>query len=174
MAALTTSIRPGSSIQRTLQRALIATSATALIIASLCFITMEAINDQSTADDQLSVLARVVALYSEAALEFDDPAAGAEALSVFEAIPEIETALLLDRSGAVFAEHGVSSPRLSQLAAQRSPGITHEGMLASSIDFVAPIVVDGQPLGRLFIRRSTWDIAQAILGKSVVVAVINE
>jgi methyl-accepting chemotaxis protein len=162
----------GSSIQRTLQRALVATAGAALLLASMAFIAMGTINDQSSADEQLSVLAQVVALYSEAALEFNDPAAGAEALSAFQSIPAIESALLLDSHGAVFATHGAGATSLTRLAIQRPPGVTHEGMLATSVDFVAPIIVDGQPLGRLFIRRSTSDIFQAILGKTVVVGVI--
>jgi methyl-accepting chemotaxis protein len=138
----------------------------------MAFIAIGAINDQSSADEQLSVLAQVVALYSEAALEFNDPAAGAEALSAFQSIPAIESALLLDRHGAVFAAHGAGASSHADLASLRSPGITHEGLLATFVDFVAPISVEGQPVGRLFIRRSTSDIFQAILRKAIVVGVI--
>lgn len=120
----------GTSIQKMLQKALITTSETALLIVSMSCIMMEAASGQARPDEQFSVLARVVAPYSEAALECNDPTAGSEALGALASIPEIQSALLLDRQGAIFAHHG-SNPRvLATVAREQATGVTHKGLLA--------------------------------------------
>jgi methyl-accepting chemotaxis protein len=149
------------SIQQSLLKALGITTGAALALAATLLVATEIYSHNRTTENNLNALGSVIALYSGAALEFGDRAAGSEALAALESVGQIEAAILYDADGNVFATFGkgvVAAPNRDKLL----PGIRHG---ASHLDLVRGIEVDGRPAGHLWIRRGTADLARDLIAK---------
>ena len=157
------------SIQTSLLRALTVTTGGALVIAAALSVGMQLVHDWRAAEAELDALGSVVSLYSEAALEFDDPETGREALQALAALPHIDGALLFRADGSVFAS---LEARDSETVDTRglSEGITSRvGRLILSRE----IEVDGDPVGRLVVQRSTVGLLHSLLMKAAMIGLVT-
>jgi methyl-accepting chemotaxis protein len=145
------------SIQKSLLKALAITTGGALALTAGLLAVIEIIDYRSGAESNLHALSSVIALYSEAALDFGDPAAGVEALAALQSVPRIEAAVLYAADGSVFAKFGEAEgiARDTRLL----PGVTYG---ASHMDLVRAIEREGKRTGTLVIRRDTADLARAM------------
>jgi methyl-accepting chemotaxis protein len=157
------------SIQTSLLKALAITTGGALALAAAALMTLEVMTHRRATETQLSALSSVIALFSEAALEFDDPSAGREALEALRTVEQIEAGVLFDAEGNVFASYGVRAADVVPPAAGAAAGISYG---ASHMDLLTPIEVEGRRAGQLLIRRNTADLVRGLATKSSVVGVV--
>lgn len=150
------------SIQKSLLRALAITTGAALALVGALLVATELLQHRRTAEMNLGALGSVIALYSEAALAFGDVGAGGEALGALASVPYIDAAVLYDTNGNVFATFGGARADAIDRGAWREPGISHRG---SHMDLAHTIESEGRPVGHLVIRRSTADLARALVAK---------
>jgi len=160
MSARTGGWLTSGSIQSSLLKALAVTIGGALLMAATLLVVMEVLTHRRAAETNLRALASVIALYSEAALEFEDHAAGNEALAALQSVPNIEAGILYDANGNVFASFGGTRADALLRSADLTPGV-HYG--ASSMDMAYPIQKEGQLAGSLLVRRSTADLMGALI-----------
>jgi methyl-accepting chemotaxis protein len=154
------------SIQTSLLKALAITTGGALLLTAMLLALIEMLDYRRAAEANLQALSSVIALYSQAALDFGDPAAGVEALAALQSVPGIQAAVLFNADGAVFAKFGEAVT--VGTGARLSPGIVYDG---TSMDLVRAIERDGKRTGMLLIRRDTADFAQALVVKMGTLAV---
>jgi hypothetical protein len=118
-------------------------------------------NHRRTTESNLRALGGVIALYSEAALEFGDRAAGSEALAVLQSVPQIEAAVLYDVQGNTFATFG-TVPQGSEADASLAPGDHAERTLPGPDALDLP---QRAARGHLWIRRGTRDFVSDLVAK---------
>jgi methyl-accepting chemotaxis protein len=148
------------SIQKSLLRALGITTGAALALAATQLVVAEIYGHRSTTESNLHALASVIALYSEAALEFGDRDAGKEALAALESVPQIDAAVLYDAEGHVFATFGAGESAV--VDRDLAPGIRYG---ARHMELVRPIQLDSGTAGQLWIRRGTADLVRGLAAK---------
>jgi methyl-accepting chemotaxis protein len=157
------------SIQTSLLKALAITTGGALALVATALMGVEVYTHRRATETQLLGLSSVIALFSEAALEFDDAAAGREALDALQTVPQIEAGVLYDAEGKVFATYGTQDAEAIRPAAGAIGGITYG---ATYMDLLTPIQVDGRPAGQLLIRRNTADLMRGVATKGSVVGAV--
>jgi methyl-accepting chemotaxis protein len=158
------------SIQKSLLKALLVTTGGALALTAALLALIEIVDYRRGAEADLSALSGVIALYSQAALDFGDPAAGLEALAALQNVPRIQAAILYGADGSVFAKFG----QVDEIAqdARLTRGVAYGVSYgASHMDLVRAIEHDGKRTGTLMIRRDTADLAQAMAFKLAVLGV---
>jgi methyl-accepting chemotaxis protein len=156
------------SIQSSLLRVLAITTGGALALVATLLVVTELFNHRRTTESNLHALTSVIALYSEAALEFGDRAAGSEALAALQSIPQVEAAILYDVDGKTFATFGSGAVENLASDVQLAPGVRY-GTL--HMDLVRAISHNGQPAGYLWVRRSTTDLVHDLVSKFVALGV---
>jgi methyl-accepting chemotaxis protein len=147
------------SIQKSLLRALGITTGAALALAASMLVVAEIYGHRGTSESNLNALASVIALYSEAALEFGDRDAGREALAALQSVPRIDAAVLYDAQGNEFATFGHGAAGIDR---DLAPGIRHN---ARSLEIVREIQLGGATAGHLWIRRDTADLVRGLGAK---------
>jgi methyl-accepting chemotaxis protein len=154
------------SIRQSLLKALAATTGGALALVAVSLLVVEVRTHRHATESELLAISSVIALYSEAALEFDDPDAGREALDALRSVPQIEAGLLLRTDGAPFASYGGTAAAAIDVTAL-TPGIL-DG--SGHLDSTRAIEIEGRPAGWLVIRRSSSDLARILATKSALLA----
>jgi len=154
------------SIQSSLLRALGITTAAALAVAATLLVVVEIYGHRRTTESNLHALASVIALYSEAALEFGDRDAGREALAALDSVAQVDAAVLYDADGHVFATFGAGESAVA--GREPEPGIRYG---ARHMELVQPIQLDGRAAGRLWIRRDTADLVRGLGAKCAALGV---
>jgi methyl-accepting chemotaxis protein len=150
------------TIQGSLLKVLAITTGSALALAACLLVATELLNHRRTSESNLRALGGVISLYSEAALEFGDRAAGSEALAVLQGVPQIEAAVLYDAEGHPFATFASQSAASSPPDAPPAPGIQHDTL---HMDLTSAISHNGQFAGHLWIRRGTQDFMRDLFAK---------
>ncbi len=144
------------SIRSALARAILWTTGGALAATLVVVGVLEWRLFQSEQESRLDAIGAVAASYSVAALEFDDPVAGAEALAALGASRDVTFAAILRPRGEVFATYGSlpGGDDVKKLA--RVVGVTFH---SSHVDWVRPITArnarKGGVIGILVIRADT-------------------
>lgn len=156
------------SIQSSLLRALTFTTGGALLIAAALSIWIQLVHDWRAAETELEALGSVVALYSEAALEFDDPDTGAEALQALADLPHIDGAMLFNAHDEPFAALDTGSANVVDTLGLAEGINARIGRLVLS----RSIEIDGVPLGRLVIQRSTIALLNSLLMKAALIGLV--
>jgi methyl-accepting chemotaxis protein len=155
------------SIQQSLLKAFAITTGTALALAATLVVAAEIYGHHRATESNLNALANVIALYSQAALEFNDRDAGREALAALGSVPQIEAAALYDAQGNVFATFGEGEPARPDRGEGSAPGIRYG---AGHVDLVRAIESGGAS-GRLWIRRGTADLVRGLAAKCAALGV---
>ena len=157
------------SIRSTSARAILWTTGATLLATLVAVLVVELSVFRKEFETQLGVLGQMTSMYAMPALEFDDPAAGEEALEVLRANPQVVFAVIVNPSGRVFATVGnVPADAASSLGGR-------EGLNAGSgyLDWTQKIQSEGGPLGTLVIRASTARIYTDLVEITFVVLLIG-
>jgi methyl-accepting chemotaxis protein len=159
-----------SSLSRALARAMAASTGGAIAVCLVALVALHLFLAPRDVEQRLAGLGDVIGVYGLAALEFDDPDAGREALAALAAIPEARFALLLRPDGSLFATWGELPARLDPAALAAQPGLTVSGWRA---DWVRAVERDGKPLGALVIRADLSAVATRIVEITGVLVAIS-
>ena len=154
------------SIRSTSARAILWTTGATLLATLVAVVLVEANSSRQGFQTQLSVLGEITATYATPALEFDDPAAGHEALGALKRNPAVTFAALLDTHGKVFATVGTPPAELGGALGAVDGFASGSGY----VDWTQPVASESGRLGTLVIRASTGRLFREIT--EVIVAVV--
>ena len=144
------------SIRRKLQAIVMATSAAALLVASVVFAVFDRSTFLQAKTQDLSAAAKMVGSNCTAALAFGDAQSATEILSALRAKQHVTNASIYDKDGKVFASYSrdalpVEFPRL--LPQAQSTAITGGKMVLSQ-----PIALGDRPIGAIHMEADLLDL----------------
>lgn len=144
------------SIRQKLQTIVMATSAAALVVASVVFALFDRSTFLRAKTQDLSAAARMVGSNSTAALSFGDARSAGEILSALQAKQNVTHACIYNKDGKVFASYSRDatdndfSPPPVQI---QSTAIVGENMV-----LFQPITLNGKSIGTIFIEADLLDL----------------
>ena len=142
----------------------LASSATALVLASGGFLAWDITQFRQDLQQDLDAQAAIVAENSAAPLTFNDTQAAGETLSVMRLRPRVVIACLY-KGGQLFATY-------QRDAGARCPGSPpEEGTTSPSYTIVSPVTVTGETVGTLYISRDLQDLRDRLQVGAAAVAV---
>ena len=146
------SLRPQPSIRRQLTATIAITSALALALAAAALVVYDIATYRQAVTRDVEALADLVGGNSTAALAFGDGTAASETLRSLAVRPDVEAAALYTASGhrlAAYTRTRTGQPAPASLA-------DADVVVAGGREFavVRPVTLDGQPVGRVFIRSN--------------------
>jgi signal transduction histidine kinase len=167
--------RPAAaSISRRLARINMVASGTALLVAGVALSLYDVIAFRTALLDNVSVEARIVGSNTITALTFDDPEAAERTLGALRAEPRVEGAALYRPDGPLFASY-VRDPSVAPLVL---PAEAPRGGEWSRFDglrmlhVVRPVVLDGMPIGLVYIRSDLTGITDRLLGYGFILGTV--
>jgi PAS domain S-box-containing protein len=144
------------SIRHKLQTIVMATSAVALLVASVAFTLYDRSTFLRAKTQDLSAAAKMVGSNSTAALSFGDARSAGEILSALQAKQNVTNACIYDKDGKVFASysrdaaHNDFSPPPAQ---SLSTAIVGNNMV-----LFQPITLNGKSIGTIFMEADLIDL----------------
>jgi signal transduction histidine kinase/DNA-binding response OmpR family regulator len=176
------------SIRAKLTMLMVLTSMIVLLLASSVFIANDVVNIRKAMVEELTVLADVIGRNSSAALAFNDEEAASEILSALSVQPHINTAVIRSADGDVLASYGSSITGAHDGAGVDvgiSPELVFSGAVEGnhyfrddSLELFAPVSLDGEMLGLIYLRsnlkqideRFLWDVT--VFGAVFIVSIV--
>ena len=152
-----------SPIARRLTRINMIASGTALVLAGAAFMAYDFVSFRDSILGDRSVEAQIVASNTLTALTFDDADAAARTLGALEAEAHIEGAALYRLTGEQFATYQRSpsiAPLVLPAGAAAVTGEWHAFEGLRSLRTVRRIVLDGMPIGFVYIRSDHQELPQ--------------
>ena len=146
------------SIKRKLTLVTMATSAAALVVASLMFGIFDHVTGDQSAVKELTTMADVIADSSTAALTFDDAAAGFDILSHLRAQTSIVRAVLYDSKGRVFTTYDLNGGRVP-LACVTESGVESAPLFTgTSLIVTRPIQLERGRIGTVCLESNLQEV----------------
>lgn len=151
------------SIKRKLNLIVMGTTTAALLLAFAAFIAYDTIAARQNMVENLSLTTQIVANSSSAGLSFHDPSYAKQALTVFNANPDVLSAQIFDKSGTLFAEY--TGPQSARAASQRSkpafnPDAAPTIFGRDQLIVTNRIVVDGDLLGVVHVESDLLELSR--------------
>jgi PAS domain S-box-containing protein len=148
------------SIRQKLQTIVMATSAAALLVASMVFTLYDRSTFLRAKMQDLSVAAKMVGSNSTAALSFGDAKSAGEILSALQAKQNVINACIYTKNGKVFASYSRDGGQsdFSPLPAQiQSTAIVNDHMV-----LFQPITLNGNSIGTIFMEADLSDLSERL------------
>ena len=161
-------------IAQRLARLNMLTSGMALLVAGMALSVYDFVNFRTALVENQSVEARIVGSNTITALTFDDPAAAERTLSALRAEASVEGAALYRPDGTLFASYlrdGAVAPL------ELPPEAPREGELSRfdglrTMHVVRQVILDGMPIGLVYIRSNQREVIDRLVGYGLIVAVV--
>jgi two-component system sensor histidine kinase/response regulator len=170
------------SIRAKLTLLVVLTSTIVLSLASSAFIANDVVKIRTAMVEDLTVLADVIGRNSSAALAFNDEEAAHEMLSALSVQPHVIAAVIRNIDGDVLASYGSNLADAADGAGVDvgiSPDQAFSGKVesnhyfrADSLELFAPVLLDGEALGLIYIRSDLKQIEEQFLWDLMVVGVV--
>jgi signal transduction histidine kinase len=157
-----------TSIQQKLTRVILLTSAAALILTCLFYMTYEYISYREGTKGHLSTLGEITAANSTGALAFDDQENAEEVLGALKAERRLVQACIYDKGGHLFSKYPLSAPDNSFPATVSADGYNFTG---AYLEGFQPIVQGNKRLGTLYLKSSLTAMYSR-LGSYAVIALL--
>ena len=148
------------SIRQKLQTIVMATSAAALLVASMVFTLYDRSTFLRAKMQDLSVAAKMVGSNSTAALSFGDAKSAGEILSALQAKQNVINACIYTKNGKVFASYsrdGGQSDFWPLPAQIQSTAIVNDHMV-----LFQPITLNGNSIGTIFMEADLSDLSERL------------
>ena len=156
-----------TTIRRSLARSILLTTGIALAISSVASVALEAVRYRQNAEESVTTLGHVIGTYSEPALDFDDPAAGEEALLALSREESILGAAIYSADGALFASYRREGSRFE---IPTRPGSDGAHYADNAIDYVVPIGSGDEAIGHVYLRKDLSGLTSAIWQSGATIA----
>ncbi|HEV8393493.1 MAG TPA: ATP-binding protein [Vicinamibacterales bacterium] len=169
-------IRPAATmpIARRLARLNMVTSGMALLVAGIALSFYDFVTFRTALLENQSVEARIVGSNTITALTFDDTAAAERTLGALRAEPGVEGAALYRPDGQLFASYvrdgSVAPLVLPAEAAREGEWSRFDGL--RTMHLVRPVILDGTPIGLVYIRSNLRAVTDRLVGYGFIVAVV--
>ncbi len=148
------------SIQSRIIRGFFGTTGLVLVLTSSALFASALLMFQQTTDRDLTALARVIGMNTEASLLFDDEQAAVETLRALKARASIQAAVVYDDEGRIFAKYVRSDVKKFQPPRSLSFEPTWS---RNHIDLATKIDMGDEHIGDVFIRSGTEDLQTFLL-----------
>lgn len=148
--------RSPHALGQRLTRAVVVSSAVALLLSGLIFDAFLYLSLRATLVEDVTVQARITAEHSSAALVFDDRRVAAATLASLEASPLIRHAELRGAEGQLIAQFHAEGDTIEPLPAVNAAGSTEvvHAFNDDTLVVAAPVVEHGRMLGSLHVAAS--------------------
>ena len=168
-------IRPAAAmpIARRLARLNMVTSGMALLVAGIALSVYDFVTFRTALLENQSVEARIVGSNTITALTFDDPAAAERTLGALRAEPRVEGAALYRPDGQLFSSFvrdGSLPPLVLPPEALAGEWSRFDGL--RTLHVVRPVLLDGTPIGLVYIRSSLREVTDRLVGYGFIVATV--
>ncbi len=147
-----------NTIQRRLVNLVLLISGAVLLLACTTILTYEFLTSRQTTVEQASILAKIIATNSTAALAFDNPTDANEILSALKAERSVVGAGLYNKEGKLFSHYPSNVPEGDFPATPQKDGYHFE---ASNLVGIQPVTLGQKRLGTLYLK---WDL-KAVYGR---------
>ncbi|MGX5172634.1 ATP-binding protein [Aliikangiella sp. IMCC44653] len=159
-----------ASIKTKITTAVLTISAFCLILALSVFVYINHKDEQQTAINNVSVLAKLVGDRSEAALTFNDKNLAIENLSSLSLYPGIFYACLYDQEYQLFAEYIRNESRQQGCKESLSP--TTKNLISNQITVVEQIKLSDEVIGSVLINASL-QLVEEHLSRYLLIALVT-
>jgi signal transduction histidine kinase len=171
------------SLKQKITALILAASCIVLLLSSSIFVGSQVITYKRLTVGELNAVADIIASNVTAAVVFDDPASAEETLAALRAKPGIVAARIYRDDGSLFAEFTAaaeggdkaSAPTFETGGVLRAERGQELKFLDGYIDLHAPILLDGERIGTLYLRsdlEQMYDIIDAYLVLTGVVVLL--
>jgi len=150
------------SIRFRLFRLLVVVTASALLISMAGSALFEWNNQEKRVRQSLATITEATGVAASAAVAFQDSVAARKALGILAAQKEIEAAALYPVEGNRLASYGNDDGLLNNVR-QLRVHLPNFSLLSPSTTLFQPILLDGSPIGYIFIRASLRNYHQHFL-----------
>jgi methyl-accepting chemotaxis protein len=157
------------TIDRTLTRTVVLTTAGALLTACVLFVLYDAWAGRESLLERSQMLGGVVAINSAVPLTFQDEGAAKETLEGLTGAREVLAAAIYDASGAPFTRYLPKGRAGFSFPSYRSQG---HAWSVGRLDVFQPIVFQGSEIGTLYLAFDTRVLTQRVTWYAVIVAVV--
>jgi signal transduction histidine kinase len=167
-----------ASISRRLGRINMIASGTALLVAGAALSVYDFVTSRDALLENQSVEARIVGSNTITALTFDDPGAAERTLGALRAEPRVEGAALYRPDGRLFASYvraparGAAVAPLALPAEAAGQGEWSRFDALRTLHVVRPVLLDGTPIGLVYIRSDLKEITDRLLGYGVILGTV--
>lgn len=141
--------RSDSSLRAALARGMMLCTGAALGASLIAMLVLQVNLVSRSQERELANVAAVISSSTQAAIEFDDPAAASEALATLASDPDTAFAAVVKRDGSVFASWGKCPDNLTALAERD----TRVSLLQNEAHYRTRIVNDGGTLATLVVGK---------------------
>jgi signal transduction histidine kinase/CheY-like chemotaxis protein len=149
---------------------IIATSSVALLLASFAFVAYDRIAFVRTTTRDVGILANILGMNSSAALVFGDNRGAHETLLALRSEPHVETAILYDKSGSVFATY--NRPNVTAPLPDTAPVEFGHQFVGGSLRIIQPVLLDGDLVGTIAIQSDMEEMKSRLRRYAGIVALI--
>jgi diguanylate cyclase (GGDEF)-like protein/PAS domain S-box-containing protein len=153
----------GISIGKKLLFISVLNSAFVLFLVAVALLTSDTIAYKRSFVGELQTLARITAESSASAVTFEDHKAAEQILASLETVPYVQAAQILGRDGKTFASFVPSTKASGSALPIHSKNLrpSHHFSL-HFVDLYEKIVLDGKPIGFLFVRADLGSLYQRL------------
>lgn len=168
----------GLSISRKLQYVIVTASGSALLLTAMITLGLLLANDRRSLVEHVSVLSGAIATNTTASLEFGDKQTATRLLAALESESQVQHAALFDQSGERFASYradGRDSPPPgppASLQSNTSLGVPGYRFDLHSMDYIAPVLLDGEPVGFIYISTGLDSLYQRVAVSGLVMLLV--
>ncbi len=145
-----------TTLRTRLRAALLTMSAGAVVLASTAFLTFDHISFRRAIAQRLESQATLLGGSSAVALSFTDPKLAGEILQVLSSQPQILSAAIYDRHGAVFARYVRPGEDPAELIPPAA-GVDGPWSSGGHVGLSQPILDSGERVGMVFLRSDLSD-----------------
>lgn len=160
--------RKNSPIQQKIMTVIMMTSGIVLVMTCAAFFIYEYISARESARRQISILARVIASNSTAALMFDSKLDAEETLSSLQQERHILAACLFDSSGNVFAKY---PQNLSESSIPQWKTSREYVFIDKHLSGFEPVIVDGKRIGMLYMKTDMKEMYERFVLYAIIAMV---
>ncbi len=159
-----------SSIKSKLRAIIMATSTVALLLSCIAFVSNDIISLKQTIIGDLEILSEVIGTNSTASLLFNDQEATESTLATLRTQPHIIEAGVFNVDGSLFALYSQKNHISSQPVYK--PLGNDFSWTAKFFDFYHPVVMEGDVVGTVYIRRDLSILETKLLHYGLIVSLV--
>lgn len=156
-------------IQRKLLRIIFIISSVVLFVTCVSFFIYEFYAFRKTTVEKLSIIGKIIAANSTAALAFEDTGDAKEILAALKTEPHIVTAALYDKDGNLFSAY-FSGNNNDSLPAK--PGKTGYQFSRLKLEGFQPVMLESRELGTLYLKSDLGDMYERLRLYAVIVLLV--
>ncbi|MBN8547911.1 MAG: PAS domain-containing protein [Deltaproteobacteria bacterium] len=158
-----------TSLQKKITWVIMSTALTTLLLAVGALFILEVGEFRDSMTRELNSIAGVIGANSEAALEFDDPKAGAQTLHVLSEDPRVIAAALYDEHNRIFATY-LSAHAQGDIPS--SPGPYTSVIDEEGLSLFRPITHEGRRVGSIYIHSSSGEVYARLIRHAGIASLI--